>query len=297
LGIAFKVAAAFVFTMMGALIKAVGQSVPTGEVMTFRSVFALLPLVAFLWWRGALRSAFRTKRPLGHVLRGGVGVASMYLNFAGIARLPLADATAIFYAAPIFTVVLAAIVLKERVRVYRWSAVAIGFGGVVLTLLPHLGHGATGGPDQAVGAALSLGAALAAAFAMIQVRRLTETETTGSIVLYFSLVSALFGAMTLPFGSAMPDGRLFLMLASIGVLGGIAQIFLTQSYRLGDASLIAPFEYCSMMFALAIGYLVFGEVPAPAVLAGAIIVVASGIFVILRERRLGLRRPDEAEVS
>jgi drug/metabolite transporter (DMT)-like permease len=296
-GVAFKVASVLVFTMMNALIKEVGPTYPTGEVVAFRSIFALIPLVPFLAWQGALGSALKTARPLGHVLRGGVGVIAMYLNFAAIARLPLADATAIFYAAPIFTVVLAALILHERVRIYRWSAVAVGFVGVILTLLPHLGEGATNDAQQALGAVLSLTAAIVAAFAMIQVRRLTETEPTGSIVLYFTLVSAAIGLATLPFGWLIPTPRELAMLVSIGILGGIAQICLTQSYRLGDASLIAPFEYASILFALLIGYLAFGEVPVPLVLLGAAIVVAAGIFVVLRESKLGLRQHEEPEVT
>jgi drug/metabolite transporter (DMT)-like permease len=296
-GVVFKVASVLVFTAMNVLIKELGPTYPTGEVVAFRSIFALVPLVPFLAWQGQLRSALRTDRPLGHVLRGGVGVVAMYLNFAGIARLPLADATAIFYAAPIFTVVLAAVILRETVRVYRWSAVAIGFGGVILTLLPHLGEGGTGDAQQAVGAMLSLSAAIVAAFAMIQVRRLTETEPTGSIVLYFSLVSAVIGLATLPLGWLMPSPREFVILVAIGGLGGIAQICLTQSYRLGDASLIAPFEYASILFAIFLGYVVFDEVPVPLVLTGAAIVIAAGVFVVLRERALGLRRLEEAEVT
>jgi drug/metabolite transporter (DMT)-like permease len=295
-GIAFKVVSALVFTVMGALIKLVGQTFPTGEIVAFRSLFALVPLIAFLWWQNELRSALRTTRAGGHFVRAGIGALAMFLNFAGIARLPLADATAIFYAAPIFTVVLAALILKETVRIYRWSAVAVGFAGVLLTLMPHLGEAGAGGDEQTLGAIFSLLAAVVAAFAMIQVRRLTETEATGSIVLYFSLFSTLFGLLTLPFGWTWPSLREAVILVAIGIVGGIAQICLTQSYRLGDASLIAPFEYASMLFALVLGYLLFGDLPSPVVLVGAAIIMAAGIFVIMRERTLGLRRPagDEA---
>ncbi len=289
-GIGFKVVSALVFTVMGALIKLVGQTFPTGEIVAFRSLFALVPLLVFLWWQNELRSSLRTSRRSGHFVRAGVGALAMFLNFAGIARLPLADATAIFYAAPIFTVVLAALILKETVRVYRWSAVAFGFLGVLLTLLPHLGEGGAATSERTLGAVASLLAAIVAALAMIQVRRLTQTEATGSIVLYFSLVSTLFGFATLPFGWAWPTLEEAAILVAIGILGGIAQICLTQSYRLGDASLIAPFEYSSMLFALALGYLLFGELPSLAVLAGAAIIMAAGIFVVLRERAIGLRR-------
>ena len=294
-GIAFKVISTLVFTVMGLCIKLVGQQFPTGEVVFFRSAFALLPLAIYLAVLGDLPGAFRTKRLSGHLVRGSVGVAAMSLNFAGIALLPLADATAIFYATPIFVVVYAAILLKERVRAYRWSAVIIGFCGVLLTLYPHVGQGGAGS-GQALGAMLTLGAAVIAAMAMIQVRRLTDTESTGSIVLYFTLSSTVFGLFSLPLGPLIgmpwvwPTGMELLILVTIGVLGGIAQIFLTQSYRLGDASLIAPFEYSSMLFALTLGYLVFGDVPQPLVLLGAAIVIGAGIFVILRERALGLKR-------
>jgi drug/metabolite transporter (DMT)-like permease len=296
-GIGFKITSALVFTVMGALIKLVGESFPTGEIVAFRSLFALVPLLVFLWWQNELRPALRTSRRSGHLVRAGVGALAMFLNFAGIARLPLADATAIFYAAPIFTVVLAALILKETVRVYRWSAVAFGFLGVMLTLLPHLGEGGSATSENTLGAVASLLAAVVAAFAMIQVRRLTETEATGSIVLYFSLFSTLFGLATLPFGWAWPTMGEGAILIAIGILGGIAQICLTQSYRLGDASLIAPFEYSSLLFALALGYLVFGDLPSLLVLLGAAIIMAAGIFVILRERAIGLRRSPSQDGS
>ena len=296
-GVGFKIASALIFTVMGALIKEVGATYPTGQVVAFRSLFALIPLVIFLRWQGDLHSALKTDRLSGHILRGGIGVIAMFLNFAGIARLPLADATAIFYAAPIFTVALAALLLKEKVRLYRWTAVAIGFFGVVLTLLPHLGEGAAGQDTQTLGAMFALAAAAVSGFAMIQVRRLTETEPTGSIVLYFSLTSAFFGFLTLPFGWVWPTQAEYLILIGIGILGGMAQICMTQSFRLGDASLIAPFEYASILFALLIGYLAFGEVPVPLVLAGAAIVVGAGVFVVLRERKLGLRQHEEPEVT
>ena len=292
-GIAFKVASALIFTVMGALIKQVGSNYPTGQVVAFRSLFALIPLVIFLRWEGELGTALKSDRVVGHFLRGGIGVIAMFLNFAGIARLPLADATAIFYAAPIFTVALAALLLRETVRLYRWTAVGVGFFGVILTLLPHLGEGATGGSTQAAGAIYALAAACVAGFAMIQVRRLTETEATGSIVLYFTLFSTLFGFLTLPFGWVWPSSVEYLILVGIGVLGGMAQICMTQSYRLGDASLIAPFEYSSMLFALVIGYFCFGDVPSVLVVIGAAIILGAGIYVILRERALGIHRKRE----
>src|SRR5205085_4230392 len=126
--------------------------------------------------------------------------------------------------------------------------------------------------------------------AVIQTRRLTDTETTSSIVLYFSLVCAVAGALTLPFEAKMPSAWQWAALISIGVLGGIGHILLTDSYRYAPASVVAPFDYTAILWAFVIGYAMFGEVPTAVVLAGAAIVVTTGLFVLWRERKLGLIR-------
>src|SRR5215470_444503 len=136
LAISIKLVSVLLFAMMSVLVRYVGETVPLGQVVFFRSAFAIIPVVVIYAWRRELGAAFRTKRPLGHVTRGLMAVVSMFLNFAALARLPLVDATAISFAAPFITVVLAAFILKERVRVYRWSAVIIGFVGVLVMLWP-----------------------------------------------------------------------------------------------------------------------------------------------------------------
>jgi len=274
---------------MWLLIKLVGQRLPTGEIVFFRSLFALLPLAVYLGRRGELGGALRTQRLSGHFFRSGIGVVSMALNFAGLALLPLADVTAIFYAAPIFVVILAALLLHETVQPYRWAAVFVGFLGVLVATAPHLQFAADA-HRTSLGAALSLGGALAGAIAMVQIRTLTSTERTGSIVLYFTLFSTLFGLLSLPLGSALgmpwicPARSDLPLLVGIGVLGGSGQILLTESYRLADASLVACFEYCSMLFAVALGYAVFGETPSLATVAGAAIVCSATLFAFCRER-------------
>ena len=130
---------------------------------------------------------------------------------------------------------------------------------------------------------------------MIQTRRLTQSETTSSIVFYFSLVCAVAGALTLPFAWHTPTGSELAALISLGVLGGIAHIFLTESYRHATASVVAPFDYTSMLWALLLGYWVFGELPSALVYLGGSIVAGAGLFVIWRERQLGLKRAREAE--
>jgi drug/metabolite transporter (DMT)-like permease len=222
----------------------------------------------------------------------------MFSNFAALARLSLVETTAIQFASPLMTVALAALVLKERVGIYRWSAVAVGFVGVLVMLAPHLAAGsllAVGATAAGAGALFALISAFCTAGTTIQTRRLTRTETTPSIVFYFSAICALAGLATLPFGWLLPSGMQLAGLVTLGMLGGLAHIFLTESYRFAPASVIAPFDYTTMIFALIVGYLAFGEVPTAIVLVGAVIVAGAGLFVIWRERRLGLKRAREAE--
>ena len=199
--------------------------------------------------RGELASAVRTGRPLGQFGRGALSVCGMFTNFSALTRLPLADATAISFASPLITVALAAVILKERVRIYRWSAVVIGFAGVIVMLIPHFDMGAdagTVGAAAAVGSLFAMTSAFCNAGTVIQTRRLTQTETTSSIVFYFSLVCAIAGALTLPFAWHSPTAREFTALIALGILGGLAHIFLTESYRYAAASVVAPFDYWSM---------------------------------------------------
>ena len=299
LGITYKLASAFLFTVMAALIRSLGLNVPLGEVVFARSFFALIPIVIWLLWRGVLRRALVTDRHVGHMLRGMIGVSSMFLMFAALARLPLPDATALGYASPLFVVIFAAVLLREKVHVVRWTAVGVGLFGVLVMLWPQLTTGALavaihGGPaadETAAGVAFAIGATVLTAAAMIQIRRLTETEGTGTIVFYFSVWSAVAGLASAPvLGWVWPDLSTGLTLVAIGCVGGIAQIFLTESYRHADASLIAPFEYSTILWALTIGFFAFGDLPSGWTAIGGAIVVASGVAVAIRERQLGIKR-------
>ena len=296
--IGLKLASALLFAVMSALVRQLGDVAPVGQMVFFRSAFAILPVVVIYALRGELASAVRTGRPLGQLGRGMLSVCGMFTNFSALTRLPLADATAISFASPLITVALAAVVLKERVRIYRWSAVVIGFIGVIVMLVPHfdVGHAAAiGTTTAAVGSALALASAVCNAGTVIQTRRLTQSETTSSIVFYFSLVCATAGALTLPFAWHSPSGGELAMLVALGVLGGLAHILLTESYRFAAASVVAPFDYSSMLWALLLGYWLFGELPETLVYLGAAIVAGAGLFVIWRERQLGLQRAREAE--
>ena len=220
----------------------------------------------------------------------------MFCNFSALARLPVVDATAISFVSPLFTVVMSALILKERVRIYRWSAVIVGFSGVLVMLAPRLEIGRSAASEAgALGAMLALAGALFAAGSTIQTRAMTKTETTSSIVFYFSLICALAGLATWPLGWLVPTWPELLALVTVGLCGGLAHILLTESYRLAPASLVAPYDYTSMIWALLLGYVFFGELPSVYVFVGAAIIAGAGLMVLWRERHLGLKRVREAE--
>jgi drug/metabolite transporter (DMT)-like permease len=291
-----KLASAFLFAAMSVLVRWLGTRYPLGQVVFFRSAFAILPVVVIYAWRGELMAAIRIGRPLHHLGRGLTAVGAMFCNFSALARLPVVDATAISFVSPLITVALSAIFLKERVRIYRWSAVIIGFLGVLVMLAPHLDIGRAGTDAvAATGAILGLAGAFFSACSTVQTRSLARSETTSSIVMYFSLICTIAGLCTLPFGWLVPTWQELVALIAIGVFGGLAHILLTESYRLAQASLVAPFDYTAMLWALLLGFLVFGELPGALVYLGAAIIAAAGLFVIWRERQLGLQRARAAE--
>ena len=291
-GIALKVLSVCSFVVMAALLKAT-QTIPAGELVFFRCFFAIVPVVAYLAWRRQLHTAFATSNPMGHVVRSFIGVTSMGLGFFALTRLPLPESTAIGYAAPLLIVVFSALLLKERVHLFRWSAVLIGMVGVLIILWPRLTLFSSGTPignAETVGAISALGAAVFSAFAMMQVRKLVQTERTETIVLYFFICASLLSLLTMPWGWSMPTPQQAVLLVCAGIAGGVGQLLLTSCYRYADMSVIAPFEYVSLILTIIIGLVVFAEVPTLTMIGGALIIVASGIAVIWREHYLGLDR-------
>ena len=291
-GIFFKVLSVVLFTFMAVCIKSAAPHVPPGEAVFFRSAFAVPVILGWLAWTRRLRHGLATEHPLGHFWRGLVGTAAMGLGFTALAFLPLPEATALGYAAPLLTVVFAAMFLGEKVHAFRLTAVFVGLVGVIVVLAPRLTLTDPTGASalQAFGAMAALFGAVCAALAQVTVRKLINTEATGAIVLYFSLTSVVLSFVTIPFGWALPTGTEAALLIGAGLLGGVGQIFLTESYRHAETGVIAPFEYVSMILSLAFGYLIFGEAPTIGMLAGAVLIVAAGLFIIWRERRLGIAR-------
>jgi len=289
--IALKIASVCVFVTMASLIKSSADVIPPGQAVFFRSFFAIPVILAWLLLKHDLAHGLETKNPMGHFWRGFVGACAMGLGFAGLGLLPFPEVTAIGYAAPILVVIFAAMFLGEQVRLFRLSMVALGLGGVLIVLSPRFNvDPETADAAQALGATLVLMGAVCAALAQVFVRKLVQTERTAAIVFWFSITATGLSLLTLPWGWVWPTPLQFVTLIAAGLAGGVGQILLTSSYRHADASLIAPFEYTSMLLAIIVGYSVFGEIPSASMLVGAALIVTAGILIIWRERQLGLER-------
>ncbi|RYE57205.1 MAG: DMT family transporter, partial [Hyphomicrobiales bacterium] len=204
------------------------------------------------------------------------------------------------YATPLLIVIFSAVLLNERVHFFRWTAVVVGLVGVVIILWPRLtvfSGGSALGDAEAVGALAALMAAVLSAFAMMAVRNLVHTERTEAIVTYFFISASVLSLLTLPFGWIWPTPQQAALLIGAGFFGGIGQLLMTSSYRHADMSVIAPFEYVSLILTILIGYVVFADVPTFTMILGAVIIIGSGIAVILREHRLGLDRARAKEAN
>ncbi|THF52534.1 DMT family transporter [Allorhizobium terrae] len=298
-GIVFKIASVTVFVVMQTAIKLAGDTIPAGQITFYRSAFALIPIFAYLIAIRQLETAFKTGNVFGHVKRGLIGICAMASGFYGLVHLPMPDAIAIGYAMPLIAVVFAAVFMGETVRLYRWSAVAVGLFGVVIISWPKLTLLRDGGlaSEAGLGALAVLASAALGAAAMLQVRQLVRTEKTPTIVLYFSIIATLISLASFPFGWSDLSASQLCLLAFAGVCGGAAQILLTESYRYADISTIAPFEYSSILFGSAIGYVLFDDLPSIHTLIGTVIVAGAGIFIIFREHQLGLERKAARKAS
>lgn len=281
-GIAFRLTGTLFFTLMFACVRWLDNRYPTGEVVFARSFGALIPVVIAALYTGGWH-LLGTTRLKQHAYRSFSGTASMFCNFLGVTMVPLATATAIGYASPLILVILAAAMLHEKVHAYRWSAVALGFLGVLVMIGPEA-HFA--GVDNLLGPALLLAGATFGAFALTFLRRMSGQEHSITIAFYFSATTAVFGLATIVFGWIVPTPLDAAVLLVSGLSGGLGQLALSYSYRYGEASVLAPFDYSTMLWAVIIGFILFGELPTAYVWAGSAIVIAAGLIIIWRERAL-----------
>ena len=281
-GLALGAFAFALFTVMDTTIKWLSAGYPVHELLFSNALFALVPVAVMTLRRGGL-ARLRTRRLHLHVLRGLLGMGGAFFAFYAYSLLPLADAYSFIFATPLLITALSVPILGETVGWRRWSAVAVGFVGVLIMLRP----GVTAiGP----GSIAALGAACFSACAILLVRKLSATESTASIALYSNLTVVLVMAALLPFDAVLPSVGDGLMMAAAGLLGGTALLVLISAYRRAPAALVAPFQYSQMLWAILLGLLIWGDLPDPAKLLGGLIVAASGLFVVYRETALG-RRP------
>ena len=281
LGISDKIVAHLMFAVMFASAKSVGVAVPIGQVLFWRSGVGILVIIAFAAATHRL-ALLATNRIDTHAFRSLSGVTSMFCNFSAFSLLPLADATAIGFTQPLFVVVMAALMLGEQVRVYRWSAVILGLAGVIIIIGPH----ATLGGNHLVGALYALTGAALSALAMIFLRRMSAHEHSITIAFYFMLTTIVLSSFSFLLGWTPLDNTQMSALILTGFAGGIGQLCLSYSYRFAEASVLAPFDYTALLWAAALGYFVFGDFPILQVWIGAGFVIAAGLVIVWRERQL-----------
>jgi drug/metabolite transporter (DMT)-like permease len=274
-GIVYVVASIFVFALTNALIKWLVARYSVVEIVVFRSTFALVPCIYLVATRGGIL-ALRTKRLHQHITRSVLQFVSMICIFTAFGLMPLADAVAITFASPLFLTMLSIPLLGEQVGIYRWSAVIVGFVGVLTMVQPGPGllHS---------GALFPLANALINACVTIAIRRMTLTEASTTLVFYQTLVTGVIALVLVPFFWVTPNLVDLALFSATGLLSGIAQFWWMQGCRYVPAAVAAPFSYTSMIWSLALGYLVWSDVPSAAVLAGATIVIASGLYILYRE--------------
>jgi drug/metabolite transporter (DMT)-like permease len=287
LGAVHMVVGLFLFGVMEVLIKWQVADYPVHQLVFFRASFGLIPCIVMVWQAGGV-STLKTRRPGEHLLRGLVGLSAMWLVFSAYETMKLADVGAILFAAPLFLTAMAGPVLGEAVGARRWTAVLVGFVGVLLIVKP----GSTALQPAAVGV---LGAAFLFAVAMTLMRRLGSTESAATITFFLSVLITLVSLVLIAmFGWVTPTPGDFAAMAMIGLIGGTAQLFLTQALRLGEVAVVSPLRYTSIIWSVLFGYIFWDTLPDKMVVAGLVIVICSGLYILHRETRLAIveRRRD-----
>jgi drug/metabolite transporter (DMT)-like permease len=290
-GIALRLLTALLLAVMFALVKlASTRGVNVVESLFYRQCGSAVAAASFV----ALGPGFdslKTKRVWAHVGRMALGVSAMGLNFLAFILLPLAEATTIGFSVPIFSVILAAIMLGEPTGKWRWGAVAVGFAGVLLIVQP----GSGGVP--LLGASVALVAALLTASVTIVIRKLGATERAATTVFWFAVSSLVPLGLLMPWFAGAHDLASWGIVAGMALAGGLAQLTLTGALRLAPVALIMPMDYTSLLWAVLLGSWLFGELPSPWTWVGAPIIIASGLVIVWREHRLHRRAALESQAA
>jgi drug/metabolite transporter (DMT)-like permease len=276
-GIGCMVASGAVVVLNDAVMKWMTADFPVGQILFIRGAFAYLPIALWVGWTGSY-AALRIRDVRGQCARAALLIVASFLFVFSLGLMPLADATAISFAAPLFVTALATPLLGEFVGRRRWSAVVVGFAGVLLMLRP------TGDAFQWV-VLLPLGVAVAVGLADIMTRRISTTESSTATLSFTILAVALAGLATVPFGWHVPTAGDLALLALAGLLLGCAQYLMIEAYRLAEAVLVAPFRYSAMVWAVLFGFLIWGDLPDRWIVAGSLLVIGSGVYIFHRETR------------
>lgn len=278
-GLALRLGSVLAFATMNALVKlAEAGGARLGEVLFFRQGCALVPVLGWVIAGPGLAS-LRTERFAGHLLRTAIGLASMGFIFWTILLLPLAESITLQFTLPIFATILGAAVLGERVGATRWAAVAAGFAGVVIVAAPGSGR------VPLVGLGSGLVGALLSATVSILLRRLGRTEAATTIVFWFSALSVPPLAIALWFAAAPHPPLTWLWLVAVGLMGGVAQLLMTESLRQAPVSVVTPMDYSGLLWATLFGWALFGVLPGRSTWLGAPIIIGSGLVIVWREHR------------
>ena len=279
LGVFLKLSSVVLLSCLAVCVKYLGDGVPTGQIIFLRGVISMAVLAVIAWRLEGLQ-VLRTDKLRSHAVRSLSGTASMFCWFTALTLIPLADFTAIGFTAPMFLTVLAMLFLGERIHAYRWSALVIGFAGVLITIGPHLTLG-----GSSLGVLVALGAAVFSALAMVALRGMSGSggEHPLAITFYFSLTTVVCSALTAVAGWPMPSREQWLFILLAAVFGVFGQLSMTMSYRYAEASTIAPLDYTNLLLATALGFYFFGEVPHWSMWVGAPLVIAAGLIILWRE--------------
>lgn len=286
-GIALRVLATFLMAAMSASVHAAAKEATLGQIVFYRSTFALVPIVLYALWLAPGIRSLQSQNPMLHVTRGVIGCATMFLSFASLAYLPVANAIALAYLVPVVSLPLAGRFLRERIGFKLVVAVLLGLAGVIVMLFPALVA-----PDLnrevLIGTAAGLGYALTMGFVKVHIKSMTKTETPVSIAFYFALICGLLGGVTYFWGWPVVTGSALIGLVGAGILGGLAHIASTEAVARAPLSVLAPFEYTGMIWALMFDIVVFSQIPNGFSLTGCILILLAAVIVVFGDKIIAL---------
>ena len=262
------------FSLMDVIVKW-SVDYPIGQILFFRGFFGII-FYFFIIPRDRLHNFYKTKRPGLHSLRCIAGLIAIVAIFIALRKLPLATVVSISFAAPIFTTIFSIFLLSERVGVYRWLAVLVGFIGILVITEPGIS-------ELNIYYIFPIIFCLGLSYVAITLRQLSSTEPVWLISLFFSIAITLMSFLTIPFGWVMPSFNHFIILSFIGIFGGVSNLWLSQSYKYSEVSLVTPLKYLTLVFAIIFGYFIWDEIPTIKTLVGAFLVIISTLIIFRRE--------------